>query len=191
MDMDKAVATQLANIEKRTGKTLAQLAKVVTGSGITKHGELVAMLKADHGMGHGDANTLVHHVLKSDGASAAAASGSSPDQVIDEIYTGPKAALRPIHDALMAAITKFGPFEIAPKKGYISLRGKKQFAMIGPATNSRVEVGLNMKDVKGTVRLEAQKPGGMCQFKVKVTTAAEVDKELIGWIRQAYDLSIS
>ncbi len=187
MDMDKAVATQLANIEKRTGKTLAQLAKVVTGSGLTKHGELVAMLKADHGMGHGDANTLVHHVLKSDGASAAAASGSSPDQVIDEIYTGPKAALRPIHDALMAAITKFGPFEIAPKKGYISLRGKKQFAMIGPATNSRVEVGLNMKDVKGTARLEAQKPGGMCQFRVKVTTAAEVDKELIGWIRQAYE----
>jgi hypothetical protein len=191
MDMDKAVATQLANIEKRTGKTLAQLAKVVKGSGLAKHGELVAMLKADHGMGHGDANTLVHHVLKSDGASAAAASGTSPDQVIDEIYTGPKAALRPIHDALMAAITKFGPFEIAPKKGYISLRGKKQFAMIGPATNSRVEVGLNMKDVKGTARLEAQKPGGMCQYKVKVTTAAEVDKELIGWIRQAYDLSIS
>ncbi|MGE3491644.1 MAG: DUF5655 domain-containing protein [Vicinamibacterales bacterium] len=185
--MDKAIATQLANIEQRTGKTLAQLARIVKGSGRTKHGELVAMLKADLGMGHGDANTLVHHVLKSDGASAAAASGSSPGQVIDEIYAGPKAALRPIHDALMAAITRFGAFEVAPKKGYISLRGKKQFAMIGPATNSRVEVGLNMKDVKGTGRLEAQKPGGMCQFKVKVTAAAEVDKELVGWIRQAYD----
>lgn len=187
MDIDKAIATQLANIEKRTGKTLAQLARVVTGSGLTRHGELVAMLKADLGMGHGDANTLVHYVLKSDGASAAAATGSSPDQVIDEIYVGPKAALRPVHDALMAAIATFGPFEIAPKKGYISLRGKKQFAMIGPATNSRVEVGLNMKDATGTARLEAQKPGGMCQFKVKLTTAAEVDRELIGWIRQAYD----
>lgn len=190
MDMDKAVATQLANIEKRSGKTLAQLAKIVKGSGLARHGELVAKLKADLGMGHGDANTLVHYVLKSDGASAAAASGSSLDQVIDEIYTGPKAALRPIHDALMAAITRFGPFEIAPKKGYISLRGKKQFAMIGPATNTRLEVGLNMKDVKGTPRLEAQKAGGMCQYKVKVTTAAEVDKELIGWIRQAYDAAL-
>ena len=71
----------------------------------------------------------------------------------------------------MAAIAKFGQFEIAPKKGYVSLRGKKQFAMIGPATNTRVDVGLNMKDVKGTARLEAQKPGGMCQYKVKVTAA--------------------
>ena len=190
MDIDKAVATQLANIETRTGKTLAQLAKIVKGSGLTRHGELVAMLKTDLGMGHGDANTLVHHVLKSAGASAAAASGSSTAGVTDEIYTGPKAALRPIHDALMAAITGFGPFEIAPKKGYISLRGKKQFAMIGPATNSRIEVGLNLKGVKGTTRLEPQKPGGMCQFKVKVTTATEVDKELVGWIRLAYKSSL-
>ena len=82
-------------------------------------------------------------------------------------------------------------FEIAPNKGYLSLRAKKQFAMIGPGTNTRVDVGLNMKDVKGTSRLEEQKPGGMCQFKVKLTTPDEVDKELIGWIRQAYDSSIS
>jgi hypothetical protein len=87
----------------------------------------------------------------------------------------------------MTAIRAFGPFEIAPKKGYVSLRRKKQFAMIGPGTNTRVDSGLNMKDVKGTSRLEALPPGGMCQYKVKLTGAGEVDKELIAWIRQAYD----
>ena len=93
MDIDKAIATQLANIEKRTGKTLAQLTKIVKGSGLTKHGELVAMLKSDLGMGHGDANTLVHHALKSDGTSAAAAAGKGAADVLDDIYTGPKARL--------------------------------------------------------------------------------------------------
>ena len=44
-----------------------------------------------------------------------------------------------------------------------------------------------MKDIDGTARLEAQKPGGMCQFKVKLTQPADVDAELIGWIRRAYD----
>ena len=148
--MDKALQTQLTNIEQRTGKSLAALSKIVKGSGLTKHGEIRDMLKRDLGMGHGDANTLVHHVLQSDGASAAGAAGKTADAVLDEIYSGPKAALRPVHDALMASIETFGPFEIAPKKGYVSLRGKKQFAMIGPATKTQVEVGLNMKDVTPT-----------------------------------------
>jgi len=184
--VDKALATQLANIEKRTGKTQAQLTRIINASGLAKHGELVAMLKQDHGMGHGDANTLVHVVKKSDGASAAAAAGKSGDAVLDDIYTGPKAALRPVHESLMAAIGKLGPYDIAPKKGYVSLRGKKQFAMIGPATNSQIEVGLNMKGVKGTARLVAQKPGGMCQYKVRLGGVGEVDTELITWIKQAY-----
>jgi hypothetical protein len=184
MDMDKALATQLANIEKRTGKTVAQLTKIVKGSGLARHGELVAMLKQGLGMGHGDANTLIHHIKHADGATGAAA---SPGSVLDEIYSGPKAVLRPVHDALMAAIEQFGSFEIAPKKGYVSLRGKKQFAMIGPATNTQVEVGLNMKGVKGTSRLVEQKPGGMCQYKVRLADAREIDPQLITWIRTAYD----
>jgi Domain of unknown function (DUF5655)/Domain of unknown function (DUF4287) len=185
--VDKALATQLANIEKRTGKSLDALAAIVKSSGLTRHGEIRDMLKRDLGMGHGDANTLVHIVLKSDGESAATAAGQSAGDVLDDIYAGVKTPLRPIHDKLMAAINGFGAFEIAPKKGYVSLRRKKQFAMIGPATNSRVEVGINMKDVQPTDRLVAMPPGGMCQYKVKVTAPAEVDSELIAWIRRAYD----
>ncbi len=187
MDIDKAFENQLKNIEKRTGKSLAELTAMVKSSGLSRHGELRDMLKNELGMGHGDANTLVHFALKSDGASAAQASGASPDAVLDEIYSGPKAALRPIHDKLMTAITKFGEFEIAPKKGYVSLRRSKQFAMIGPATNSRVEVGLNMKGVPATGRLEELPPKGMCQYKVKVTDPAQVDAELIAWIKLAFD----
>jgi len=107
--------------------------------------------------------------------------------VLAEIYAGPKADLRPIHDALMAAIGKFGEFEIAPKKGYVSLRRKKQFAMIGPGTKTRVDIGINMKGVKGTDRLVELPPGGMCQYKVAVTDPKEVDKELIGWVKKAFD----
>jgi hypothetical protein len=183
--MDKAVATQLANIEKRTGKSLDQLAAIIRKSGLSKHGEIREMLKTDLGMGHGDANTLVHVVLKSDGGSAA--EGAAPDAVVAAIYTGPRAHLRPVHDRFMEAISTFGPFEIAPKKGYLSLRRKKQFAMIGPGTNTRIDVGLNMKDVPGTDRLLAQPPGGMCQYKVRLTSPGEIDGELIGWVRRAYD----
>ena len=59
--------------------------------------------------------------------------------------------------------------------------------VFGPATNTRVEVGLNMKGVPGTARLEALPPGGMCQYRVRLASTDEVDKELLGWIRKAYD----
>jgi len=186
--VDKAVETQVKNIQAKTGKSLDQLAAILRKSGLTKHAELRDLAKRDLGLGHGDANMLVHACRKRDGASSAAATGgASADEVLAEIYAGPKVALRPIHDAFMAKIGKFGEFEISPKKGYLSLRRKKQFAMIGPGTQTRVDIGINMKGVKGTKRLVELPTGGMCQYKVAVTDPKDVDKELIGWVRQAFD----
>ncbi len=185
--VDKALETQIENLQKRSGKTLAQLYALIKKSGLTKHGEIRDMLKKDLGMGHGDANTLVHCYLNPGGEKAVLAKPTSTDDSLSEIYSGPKEHLLPIHEKLMAAIEKFGDFEIAPKKAYLSLRRKKQFATIGPATQTRVEVGLNMKGVAGTERLEELPAGGMCQYRVKVTDAKQVDKELIGWIKKAFD----
>lgn len=106
---------------------------------------------------------------------------------MNALYAGAKGDLLPIHEKLMAAIAKLGPFEIAPKKGYVSLRRKKQFAMIGPATKTRVEVGLNMKGVRATGRLIEMPAGGMCQYKVNLTEVKEVDQELMDWIKKAYE----
>ena len=187
--LDEARATQLKNIESKTGRTLAELRALIGESGLTKHGEIRTLLMEKFGLGYGDANSLVHFALESDGQTAAEARGASPEDVVGEIYAGGKALLRPIHDQVMAEIGQLGPFEIAPKKGYISLRRKRQFAMIGPGTKSRVEVGLNMKGIEATARLAQLPPGGMCQYKVTLSSPAEVDAELLGWIRQAYDAS--
>ena len=181
--VDKAIETQLKNMQARAGKSLDELFAVIRKSGLTRFGEIRDMLKRDLSMGHGDANTLVHAYIKTTEERAAETGGD----VLDQIYSGPKAELRPIHDKLMTAISNFGPFEIAPKKTYISLRRKKQFATIGPATKTRVEVGLNMKGAVATQRLIALPPGGMCQYKINVTDAKEVDGELVDWIWQAYD----
>ena len=184
--VQQAYATQLKNIQSKTGKTLAELGQIVHSSGLTKHGEIRDMLKRELGLGHGDANTLVHVLVNPDGERAAQAKGATTDDVMDELYAGPKAELRPIHEKLMDAIYDFGDFEIAPKKGYVSLRRKKQFAMIGPATKTRVEVGLNMKGISPTERLTEMPTGGMCTYKVKLSDPKEVDGELISWIKHAY-----
>ena len=187
-DVDKALASQLTNIQAKTGKSLDELYAIIQQSAFTTHGTIRSFLKQTLGLGHGDANTLTTFYLKS------AVSPNPPPPVPDgdvltSIYHGPKAALRPLHDALMTAINDFGPFEVAPKKAYVSLRRKKQFAMIGPSTQTRVEVGLNMKDVAPTARLIALPAGGMCQYKVNITELSEVDAELLAWIRFAYDFA--
>ncbi|RPI86683.1 MAG: DUF4287 domain-containing protein [Chloroflexi bacterium] len=187
--LDRARETQLNNIQKKTGRSLAEVRELIQNSGLTKHGEIRSMLMQELGLGYGDANSLVHFAQESDGQSAADASGATTNDVVDEIYSGPKAALRPIHDRLMEEINKLGSFEIAPKKGYLSLRRKKQFATIGPGTKSRVDVGLNMKGLEATPRLLMELPGSMCQYKVKITDVFEVDDELVAWLRTAYDSS--
>jgi class 3 adenylate cyclase len=185
--VEQALQKQLKNIQAKTGKTLDQLYALIRKSGLAKHGEIRDTLKHDLGLGHGDANTLAKFYLQQSAGAIAAGGPTSAADPLAEIYAGSQAGLRPIHDKLMAAIYKFGPFEISPKKTYLSLRRKKQFAMLGPGTRGRVEVGLNMKGVPGTARLVDQPAGGMCQCKVFVSDAKEVDKELIGWIRQAFD----
>lgn len=178
-DPQAALATQLRNIEAKTGKTLADFRQLIGASGLGKHGEIRTMLMECFDLGHGDANTLAHMARE-----APATAGDDP---LDAIYTGAKAGLRPLHDAVMQKIHALGPFEIAPKKSYLSLRRKKQFAMVGPATKELVEIGLNAKSLPEHPRLKALPPGGMCQYTVRLGSAAEIDAALAGWLRAAYD----
>ena len=181
-DPNAATANQLRNIEMRTGKSLAELRKLVADSGLVRHTQVRTMLMEALALGHGDANALAHAVAK--GEAPPAQDATDP---LGAIYVDAKAALRPLHEHIVAAIEKWGPFEIAPKKGYMSLRRKKQFAMVGPATRTQIEIGLNARDLPADPRLKALPPGGMCQYTVRVSQAGEVDKQLLGWVRAAFD----
>ena len=185
--LDQAYSTQLQNIQKKTGKSMEELAEIIHSSGLSKHSEIRSMLMEKLGLGYGDANMLALTVKKMETLPATGGKEPGTDQVFDEIYTGPKAGLRPIHEKLMSSIEQFGEFEIAPKKGYVSLRRKRQFAMLGPATNTRFELGINIKGLENDERLVAQPAGSMCNFVVRLTEAAQVDDTIINWVRQAYD----
>ena len=186
-DINQATLNQLANIEKRAGRSLDELVSIVQDSGLNKHSQVRDLLKGKLGLGFGDASVLAQYALNREGMLRQLSGELSADEALDSIYSGAKAQLRPIHEKMMKAIGSFGEFETAPKKTYISLRRARQFAMIGPATNTQVEVGLNMKGVPPSERLMEQKPGGMCQYKVRLASPDSVDDELVGLIRTAYD----
>lgn len=179
--MDAAMQTMIRNLEEKTGKTMDQWVAVVRKQGPKKHGELVAFLKNTHQMGHGYANLVVHTAAGQVGADAPAG-----EDLVAAQYAGDKAALRPMYDQLIAAITKFGPdVEVSPKKAGVSLRRSKQFALISPATKTRIDVGLNLKGVPAAGRLETTT--GMCTHRVKIESPAQIDKALLGWLKDAYE----
>ncbi len=184
--VERAKATQLENIQKKTGKSMAELSELIQSSGLSKHGEIRSMLMEELGLGYGDASMLIQFALKTDMQIIVQEKGLTTDDVLDEIYAGPKTSLRPIHEKLMSAIHQFGEFEIAPKKGYVSLRRKRQFAMLGPASNTRFELGINIKDLETDERLLEQPAGSMCNYKVRLTDPEQVDDTIVGWVRRAY-----
>jgi hypothetical protein len=185
--IERAKATQLANIQKKTGKSLEELTHLIQSSGLSKHGEIRSMLIGKLGLSYGDAHNLALYALKKDAQLVAKEKGLSALQVLDEIYTGPKAGLRSIHDKLMQAIEQFGQFESTPKKGYISLRRKRQFAMLGPATNTRFELGINIKHLDDDERLIPQPTGSMCNYVIRLTSPDQVDQEVVNWVRMAFE----
>jgi hypothetical protein len=115
---------------------------------------------------------------------------TAPADPADALYTGAKAGLRPLHDALLGEIRALGTFNIAPKKGYLSLRRRKQFAMVQPSTTSRIDLGLILPATPSTGRLEsAARFNPLFTHRVRITAVTDLDGELRGWLATAYALA--
>ena len=170
------------NMPEKTGKSLEEWKKILKKKSFAKHSEGVKFLKTEHNVTHGFANTIVT-LSKDDNSSA-------DDQVYAQ-YKG-KESLIPIYEALISYVKTLGKdVTITPKKTTVSIIRKRQFILIKPATKTRVDLGFKLKDVPTTERLENSGPfGTMCTHRVKLSDAKEVDKELKGWIKEAYDRSV-
>jgi predicted transport protein len=181
---EEMAASMIRNLPEKTGKSLEEWLEIARASGLEKHGQILKMLKSEHGMTHGFANLVAIKTLQTD------AEPTGADLVAAQ-YAGAKADLRPIYETLVAAIGKFGDdVELASKKSYVSLRRNKQFGLIQPSTKTRVDVGINLEGAEPTQRLEASGSfNAMVSHRVRLTDKSQVDRELIAWLRQAYEAS--
>ncbi|WP_109301811.1 DUF4287 domain-containing protein [Aquimarina sp. AU474] len=177
--MDNALQTMINNMPEKTGKSLDEWKKILHSKPFTKHGEAVKFLKEEHGVTHGFANTIV---------TLSKENNDSPNDLVNNQYKG-KESLKPIYEKLLKAIAVFGNDVIkTPKKASVSMIRKKQFALIKPATKTRIDLGLKLKDKPITNRLENSGPfGSMCTHRVKLSNIEDIDDELIKWLKEAYE----
>lgn len=181
--IEQAFQTMTENLKKNTGKSLAEWVILVNAQHLEKHGQIVNFLKKEHNFTHGFANFVAH---KSKGSDA----NSQEDKavLIDAQYKG-KEHFKSLYESLLETISSFGEdVEISPKKTYVSLRRKKQFAMLQPATKTRFEIGLNLKGVEPQGKLVAiTADNAMCSHKINLTSEGELDQEVLDWIKKSYD----
>lgn len=170
---------------EKTGKSLAEWKKIVKAAGLQKHGEIMKFLKTEHGFTHGFANFVTLKYREADAASHA------PEDLLKSQYSKGKESLLPIYEKLKSTISTFGDdIEFVPKKASVSIRRKKQFALIQPSTKTRVDLGLKIKGKEPAGRLEGSGPfGSMCTHRVKLSEAGEVDGEVIAWLKEAYEMA--
>ena len=173
---EQQLETMLRNLPEKTGRSLDDWLKVLAGTGLGKHGQIVKHLKAEHGVTHGFANLIASKVLAADAEDA---------DLVALQYSGPKAHLRPLHDRLVAFAKSLGAdVGIAPKKASVSLRRKKQFALITPATRTRIDLGLALKGKPAAGRLETY--NAMCSHRVRLESVGDFDQAVKDWLEEAY-----
>jgi len=166
------------NLVEKTGRAMPEWLEVVTASGLSKHTEIVAWLKSEHALTHGFANGIALAFRNRD---------ETPDLVAAQ-YEGAKAGLLPIYERIVEEATALGDdVEVAPKKTGVSLRRSKQFALVEAPSAKRVQLGLQLPGEPMTDRLLAG--NAMCSHRVSISSVDEVDDELLGWLRQAYERS--
>jgi predicted transport protein len=176
--MDQALQTMIDNMPEKTGKSLIEWTALLQTRKFDKHSEAVNFLKNEYGVTHGFANTIVH--LSKDAP-------NTPVDLIREQYAG-KEALFAIYNTLTSEIKKFGnDITITPKKSAVSIIRNRQFALIKPATKTRIDLGLKIDDMPFKGRLQDSGPfGSMCSHRVQLSAIEEVDAEVLDWIREAY-----
>jgi len=175
--------TVIKNLKEKYGKSLEEWIDIVKKTGIQKHGEIIKFLKTEHGFTYGFANLVALKTRGTDSASA-----ESSDSLVNDQYKG-KETLYPMYIKLIEEVKKFGnDVEIAPKRAYVSLRRKKQFALVQPSTKTRLDVGINLKGFDTTDRLEASGSfNAMCSHRVRMAEVEDINNELIAWLRKAFE----
>ena len=172
------------NIEEKTGESFEHWVDLARSAELDKFKALTTHMKQAHGLTHGYAQMVAWGVLDPDRLEA----GNEDQGMVDALYAGKKAALRPIYETLMATRSDLGEgVDVVICKTYASLRTRAQFAILAPRTNRYVDLELAMPP--GTAaddRLQPIKSSNpKFTHRIRISDPAEVDEGVIDALRKA------
>lgn len=183
----------IAKLEEKTGRSLDEWIRLSNKSGPKDEKERVAWLKSKHGLGTNYAGWISERSfgrgLESSDPNAYLAAAA---QFVEDMFAGPKAALRPIYDALLELAFRLGKdIRVSPAKTIVPIYRNHVIAQIKPSTRTRVDFGLALGDTKPTARLKTTggfDKGDRITHSIGLSSIADVDTEIGKWLTKAYSL---
>jgi predicted transport protein len=112
----------------------------------------------------------------------------TPEQDVDEQYTGARAELRPIFDAVRSTAMAYGEdVTMEGRSTYVPFVRKRQFAAVAATTANRVDLGMRLPDPPDSPRLQPTTAPGQATHKIVLTSVGDVDEAVLDLLRAAYD----
>jgi predicted transport protein len=181
-DMMSAVSASLAD---RTGRSLGEWVTLVHAAGIDPldQNAVRKWLRSAHGVPQNSQWAIAD-------ATARAAGWVRPSvaEYVQRQYSGAKAGLRPIYDALAAAVSDLGDdVTIEGRSTYTPFVRGRQFAAVAPATRDRVDLGLRFTEPPHAGRLQPATAPGQATHKVSLGSVHDLDDEVLHLLRIAYE----
>ncbi|HXQ71973.1 MAG TPA: DUF5655 domain-containing protein [Pyrinomonadaceae bacterium] len=182
----------IGELKQKTGRSLEEWLKHIKKEGPADEQERRAWLKETHSLGTNTAWWLAERSL-----GKGAESGDpdlyleSAERDVEKMFSGGKAHLRPIYDALLKLGLKTGKeAKACPCQTIVPLYRNHVFAQIKPTTQTRIDMGFALGDTKPTGRLVDT--GGFAKkdritHRIPITSLKDIDDEVKHWLKVAYD----
>jgi uncharacterized protein DUF5655/uncharacterized protein DUF4287 len=177
----------------KTGRTLGEWIAFVRKSGPPTEKERREWLKKEYKLGTNSAWWIAE---RADGKGTEEDSPEAyleaAEKWVNIMFSGPRAALRPLYDELLKLALSLGKdVKASPGKTIVPLYRNHVFAQIKPATNTRIDLGLSLGNMKAPKRLIDT--GGFekkdrITRRIEVKSKADIDDELTRWLKKAYTL---
>ena len=167
-------------LRSRTGQDVAAWNRRVAETGLPGEQALRAWLDDRGVMGYAQALLVWERFGYPDFLTAEA------DELIAGQYAD-RPQLRPLFDAVLAALPAVGPATVQARKTMVSLvTPRRTFAVIQATTKSRVDLGLRLDHESPGGRLLAARDLGAATVRIPLTRPEDVDAEVLRWLRRAY-----
>src|ERR1043166_504975 len=183
----------VAELKQKTGRSLDEWIKFIKKEGPPTEQARRDWLKQQHGLGTNSSWWLAgRSVGKGEETGDPDAYLQAAEKYVDEMFSGKKAHLRPIYDALLKLGLSMGKdTKACPCQTIVPLYRNHVFAQIKPATQTRIDFGLALGDTKRTpkrlINTGGHEKKDRITHRFEITALNEIDDEVKRWLKIAYD----